>query len=59
MYLAEEIRKCVVKAKDCAQKAATQTDPIKQDFLKLEDHWLSVARSYTKGISHDTADQKE
>jgi hypothetical protein len=59
MYLAEKIRKCVVKAKDCAQKAATQTDPkLKQDFLKLEEHWLSVARSYTKRISHDTADQK-
>jgi hypothetical protein len=41
-YLTEEIRKCLEKAKDCAGKAATQTDPkLKQDFLNLEAHWLS------------------
>jgi hypothetical protein len=57
-YLTEEIRKCHEKAKDCAGKAATQTDPkLKQDFLSLEEHWLLVARSYTKRLSHDIGDQ--
>ncbi|MGC2077632.1 MAG: hypothetical protein WA728_16680 [Xanthobacteraceae bacterium] len=46
-YLSEEIRKCRVKAKDCARKAAAQTDPKqKKHLLNLEEHWLSVARSY-------------
>jgi hypothetical protein len=56
-YLNQEIKKCLVKARDCAQKAADQTDPkLKQDLLKLEEHWLSVARSYSKRISHDMDD---
>jgi hypothetical protein len=43
-FLTEEIRKRLVKAKDCARKAADQTDPkLKQDLLKLKEHWLSVA----------------
>jgi hypothetical protein len=59
-FLTEEIRKCLVKAKDCARKAVDQTDPkIKQDLLKLEKHWLSVARNYTKRLSHDIGDQVE
>jgi hypothetical protein len=46
-YLSEEIRECRIKAKDCARKAAAQTDPkLKKDLLNLEEHWLSVARSY-------------
>jgi hypothetical protein len=46
-YLTEQIRKCRAKAKDCAQKAAAQTDSkLKQDLLNLEGYWLSVARSY-------------
>ena len=46
-YLSEEIRKCRRRAEDCAQKAATQTDQIlKQYFLKLEESWLVLARSY-------------
>jgi hypothetical protein len=54
-FLTEEIRKCLVKAKDCARKAADQTDPkLKQDLLKLKEHWLSVAR---KRLSHDIGDQ--
>jgi hypothetical protein len=56
-YLTEEIRRSLVKAKDCARKAADQTDPkLKQHFLKLEEHWLSVARSYSRRISHDIGD---
>ena len=56
-YLTEEIRKSLVKAKDCARKASDQTDPkLKQEMLKLEEHWLSVARSYSKRISHDMGD---
>jgi hypothetical protein len=46
-YLSEEIRKCRLKARDCAHKAAAQTDPkFKKHLLNLEEHWLSVARSY-------------
>jgi hypothetical protein len=56
-YLTEEIRKSLVKAKDCARKAADQTDPkLRREMLKLEEHWLSVARSYSKRISHDIGD---
>jgi hypothetical protein len=56
-YLTEEIRKSLVKAKDCARKAADQTDPkLKQEMLKLEEHWLSVARSHSKRISPDMGD---
>jgi hypothetical protein len=52
-YLTEEIQECLKNARDCARKAAAQTDPkLEQDFLKLEKHWLSVARSYTKRLSH-------
>jgi hypothetical protein len=59
-FLTEEIRKCLVKAKDCARKAGDQTDPkLKQDLLKLKEHWLSVARSYTKRLSQDIGDQHE
>jgi hypothetical protein len=46
-YLSEEIRRCRQKAEDCAQKAAVQTDSnFKKHLLNLEEHWLSVARSY-------------
>jgi hypothetical protein len=39
------------------RKASDQTDPkLKQEMLKLEEHWLSVARSYSKRISHDMGD---
>jgi hypothetical protein len=46
-YLSEEIRKCRLKANDCALKAAAQTDPkLKKHLLNLEEHWLFMARSY-------------
>jgi hypothetical protein len=46
-YLSDEIRKCRRKAEDCAHQAAAQNDPkLKQDYLKLEESWLFLARSY-------------
>jgi hypothetical protein len=45
--LSGNIRECFQHAEDCARKAAAQTDPrVKQDFLDLEQRWLSLARSY-------------
>jgi hypothetical protein len=45
--LSGDIRECLRHAEDCARKAATQTDPkVKQDFLDMEQRWLSLARSY-------------
>jgi hypothetical protein len=45
--LKEDIRECYRHAEDCALKAAAQTDPkAKQDFLDLEQRWLSLARSF-------------
>jgi hypothetical protein len=45
--LSGDIRECLQHAEDCARKAAGQTDPkVKQDFLNLEQRWLSLARSY-------------
>jgi hypothetical protein len=45
--LSGNIRECLQHAEDCALKAAAQTDPkVKQDFLDLEQRWLSLARSY-------------
>lgn len=45
--LSGDIRECLQHAEDCARKAAAQTDPkVKQDFLDLEQRWLSLARSY-------------
>jgi hypothetical protein len=43
----EDIRECYRHAEDCALKAAAQTDPkARQDFLDLEQRWLSLARSF-------------
>ena len=45
--LSEQIRDCLQHAEDCARKAATQTDPgLRDDFLRLEKRWLTLARSY-------------
>jgi hypothetical protein len=45
--LSGNIRECFQHAEDCARKAAAQTEPrVKQDFLDLEQRWLSLARSY-------------
>jgi hypothetical protein len=43
----DQIRECLQHAKDCARKAAAQTDPnLKNDFFEMERRWLFLARSY-------------
>jgi hypothetical protein len=45
--LSEQVRECLQHAEGCAQRAAAQADPkLKQDFLQLEQKWLSLARSF-------------
>jgi len=45
--VSEQVRECYEHAEYCARKAAAQTDPtIKQDYLDLERHWLTLARSH-------------
>ena len=45
--LSEEICECYRHAEDCARKAAGQScQKLRQDFLDLEQRWLSLARSY-------------
>jgi hypothetical protein len=45
--LSEQIRDCLHRAEDCAQKAAAQTDQkLKQGFLDNERRWLMLAQSY-------------
>jgi len=45
--LSEQIKDCYVRAEEFARKAAAQTDPgLKQDFLEMEQRWLSLAKSY-------------
>jgi hypothetical protein len=45
--LSDEVRTCLQHAEYCALQAAAQTDPkAKQDFLDLEQRWLSLARSF-------------
>ena len=45
--LSGNIRECFQHAEDCARKAAAQPDPkVRQDFLDMEQRWLSLARSY-------------
>jgi hypothetical protein len=45
--LNEQVREYLEHAEDCARKAAAQPDgsELKEDFLKLEKNWLSLARS--------------
>ncbi len=43
----EELRECLLHAEDCARRAKEVIDPLtRQDFLDLEQRWLSLARSY-------------
>jgi hypothetical protein len=45
--VSEHVRECYEHAEYCARKRATQTDPrLKQDYLDLEWHWLTLARSF-------------
>src|SRR5690242_13191939 len=44
--LSSEVRDCYARAEDCALRAAeTTTDKARDDFLRLEQHWLTLARS--------------
>jgi hypothetical protein len=45
--LSEQIRECHERAKHCAHKAAQQHNPqLRQDYLRLEELWRNLARSY-------------
>jgi hypothetical protein len=45
--LNEENREWRQQAAQCARQADAQTDPkVKQQFLELEQLWLTLARSY-------------
>ena len=45
--LSNEIRECYRAAEDCRRCADEATDPVtKQDYLAMEQRWLSLARSY-------------
>ncbi len=45
--LSEQIRDCYAHATECARKASAQTDQqLKQDFLDMEQRWLTLAKSY-------------
>src|SRR5215469_12047674 len=60
--LSEQIRDCLQHAEDCARKAAAQPDgsKLRRDFLAMEQHWLSLVRSFQLGerrddFTHETA----
>jgi hypothetical protein len=45
--LSEQVRQCHLHAEHCAHQASIQTDPkMKDDFLEMEQRWLTLARSY-------------
>lgn len=45
--LAKEIEECRAHAAHCARKAQTALEPdVRDDFLRLEQNWLQLARSY-------------
>jgi hypothetical protein len=40
-------RECRFHAEHCEDKARLQSDPqLRQDFLEMQQRWLSLARSY-------------
>jgi hypothetical protein len=42
-----ELRECRQYAEHCALKAQIQSDPqLRQDFLEMQQRWLSLARCY-------------
>ena len=46
-YLDKEIQECREHAAVCARRAASFVSPeAREDFLKLEQSWLQLARSY-------------
>jgi hypothetical protein len=45
--LSKEIEDCIEHAAHCARQAKGTTCPnIREDFLRLEQNWLQLARSY-------------
>jgi hypothetical protein len=59
-FLSEEACRCRRKAEECAHKAAAQSDPkLRQDFLKLEESWLSLARSFAYHESQSDPSKKQ
>jgi hypothetical protein len=54
--LSEEVRECLQHAEDCARKAAAYPDgsQLRQDFLKLKERWLALARSFEYGEQLDS-----
>jgi hypothetical protein len=57
--LSEEIAECYRRAGEAQRRAEQQRDPtLKRDFLEIERHWISLARSYefTERVSSFTAD---
>lgn len=45
--LTEQIRDSYAHAKHCEERAATAlSDVMQEDFLRLRDNWLNLARSY-------------
>lgn len=45
--LGEKIRRCYCKAEDCARQAKTApTEGLRADYLRHEQSWLKLARSY-------------
>jgi hypothetical protein len=47
LRLSREARDCYACAEDCRLKAAeATTDRAREDFLRLEHHWLTLARNY-------------
>jgi len=41
--LNNQVRECLRHADDCLQQAASQTDPIRQDYLILAACWLKLS----------------
>ena len=43
----KDARECHFHAEHCKDKAGLQSDPqLRQDFLEMQQRWLSLARSY-------------
>jgi hypothetical protein len=46
-FLTKEIEDCLAHAAHCARQAKDTTSPgIREDFLRLEQNWRLLARSY-------------
>jgi hypothetical protein len=47
VVLNQDARECRLRAEHCEDKAGLQSDPqLRQDFLEMQQRWLSLARSY-------------